>query len=142
MRFVIQRVTHASVTVENEVIGSIGKGFLVLNEEMEAEAETIRSLYQEEDSRVGIIQEWLDNTREERVCVPMIHTEALEDYGKPTKRISNELHEIMRRQISGWVLHPNKNGLARCGKYGKQACYVRDGTDKLAPPATEPVELL
>lgn len=30
MRFVIQRVTHASVTVENEVIGSIGKGFLVL----------------------------------------------------------------------------------------------------------------
>lgn len=119
-----------------------GKGYLVLTEEMETEAETIRSLYQEEDARVGIIQEWLDNTREERVCVPMIHTEALEDYGKPTKRISNELHEIMRRQISGWVLHSNKNGLARCGKYGKQVCYVRDGTDKLAPPATEPVELL
>ena len=30
MRFVIQRVTHASVTVENEVIGAIDKGFLVL----------------------------------------------------------------------------------------------------------------
>jgi D-tyrosyl-tRNA(Tyr) deacylase len=30
MRFVIQRVTKASVTVENEVVGKIEKGFLVL----------------------------------------------------------------------------------------------------------------
>lgn len=30
MRFVIQRVKHASVTVENAMIGEIGQGFLVL----------------------------------------------------------------------------------------------------------------
>ena len=30
MRCVIQRVTQASVTVDGEVIGSIGKGFMVL----------------------------------------------------------------------------------------------------------------
>ncbi len=30
MRFVVQRVAHASVTVDGEVLGKIGKGFMVL----------------------------------------------------------------------------------------------------------------
>ena len=30
MNLVIQRVTHASVTVDNNVIGKIGKGYMVL----------------------------------------------------------------------------------------------------------------
>jgi D-tyrosyl-tRNA(Tyr) deacylase len=30
MKFVIQRVRHASVTVDNEVIGKIGRGYMVL----------------------------------------------------------------------------------------------------------------
>ena len=43
MKLVIQRVTHASVTVENEVVGKIEKGFLVLlgigPEDTESEAD-------------------------------------------------------------------------------------------------------
>lgn len=30
MKFVIQRVTHASVTVDDEIIGKIGRGYMVL----------------------------------------------------------------------------------------------------------------
>ena len=30
MKFVIQRVSHASVTVDNNMIGKINRGFLVL----------------------------------------------------------------------------------------------------------------
>lgn len=41
MKFVIQRVKHASVTVENQVIGKIGKGFMVLIGICETDDETV-----------------------------------------------------------------------------------------------------
>lgn len=66
----------------------------------------------------------------------------MEEFGKTSRKISNENHEIMRRQIKEWVMHPNENGKARCGKYGKQVCYVRDCLDKLAQPSTDVIELL
>ena len=41
MKFVIQRVKHASVTVDNQVIGKIGEGFMVLIGICEEDNETI-----------------------------------------------------------------------------------------------------
>lgn len=41
MRFVIQRVQHASVTVENEVIGKIGRGYMVLIGVCDADDEAV-----------------------------------------------------------------------------------------------------
>lgn len=41
MRFVIQRVTHANVTVEDQVVGSIGKGFMVLIGVCDSDTEAI-----------------------------------------------------------------------------------------------------
>lgn len=41
MRFVIQRVTHASVKVEDQVVGSIGKGFMVLIGVCDSDTEVI-----------------------------------------------------------------------------------------------------
>ena len=41
MRFVIQRVKHASVEVEGEIIGKIGQGFLVLIGVSEEDTETV-----------------------------------------------------------------------------------------------------
>lgn len=40
MRCVVQRVTHASVTVEGETVGAIGPGFMVLVGVQEGDAET------------------------------------------------------------------------------------------------------
>ncbi len=115
---------------------------LTLDREMELEAEDRREGYQEEDSREGIIQEWLDTCGKDLVCVPMLYEQALGEQGKPTRRTSNELHEIMRskKAIHGWSLHPNKHGKARCGNYGYQICYVRDAEPD--PIDEKPVELL
>ncbi len=41
MKFVIQRVKHASVTVEGEVVGKIGRGYLVLIGVCDADDEAI-----------------------------------------------------------------------------------------------------
>jgi len=41
MRFVIQRVKHASVTVDGEVIGKIGRGYLVLIGVCDADDEAV-----------------------------------------------------------------------------------------------------
>ena len=41
MRFVIQRVKHASVTVGGEVVGKIGRGYMVLIGACDADDETI-----------------------------------------------------------------------------------------------------
>ena len=41
MKFVIQRVAHASVTVEEKVLGKIGNGFMVLIGVSETDNETI-----------------------------------------------------------------------------------------------------
>ncbi|MCM1027493.1 MAG: D-aminoacyl-tRNA deacylase [Roseburia sp.] len=41
MRFLIQRVNHASVAVEGEIIGEIGKGFLVLIGVSDTDNETV-----------------------------------------------------------------------------------------------------
>jgi predicted P-loop ATPase len=83
--------------------------------------------YMEEDSREGIIGAYLANTTAERVCIPMISYEALGGSKTPTKRETNELHELMRC-IPGWVLYDKNGGRARCGEYGTQTCYVRKGT--------------
>ncbi|MCR4745952.1 MAG: D-aminoacyl-tRNA deacylase, partial [Lachnospiraceae bacterium] len=41
MKFLVQRVSEASVTVENELVGKIGKGFLVLIGIEDADTEEI-----------------------------------------------------------------------------------------------------
>jgi D-tyrosyl-tRNA(Tyr) deacylase len=41
MRFVIQRVQHASVSVDNEVIGKIGRGYMVLVGVSDADDEAV-----------------------------------------------------------------------------------------------------
>lgn len=110
---------------------------LVLDSRLEEYAMGQQGRYLEDDPRVGIIQEYLDNRLEAyrqqhmdpdlsqvRVCAQEILDDALPDkYTKTGLRfLINEIHSIMRNQVTGWVAHPK--GKARCGKHGVQRCYI------------------
>lgn len=80
--------------------------------------------YLEESPNIGIIQEWLDtNTDISRVCAIQLWREALghETYQAPTRKDINEIHDIMRNNIEGWV----SVGQQRVIEYGRQRCYDR-----------------
>ena len=54
MKAVIQRVTHASVTVDNKIIGEIGQGFLVLLGVVEGDGEEEMKLLAKKVSEIRI----------------------------------------------------------------------------------------
>ena len=101
---------------------------LVLPEDLLDTAKERQEEFMEEDVRVGIIQEWLDKTPDDRICVAMVYEKALGNDKKPSRHESNEIHSIMVNSIKGWKRLENKNnGRAKCGNYGAQICYERCG---------------
>ena len=98
-----------------------GKPELVLSAGVQKKALEEQQEYLEEDSRIGVIQEWLKNTKENRVCVQMIWSECLGCYEFPNKQQSNQLHEILS-QMPNWEKEKKRQ---RCGKYGVAVCYSR-----------------
>ena len=83
--------------------------------------------YLEEDPYIGMIQEYLDTHDVNRVCVIMLWREALgHEYDDPARKTVNELHDIMRNNVTGWKYV----GQQRIEKYGRQRCYDRTMTDE------------
>lgn len=102
---------------------------LVLPTDLQEYVEEQQAGYMEEDVRVGLVQEWLDQTSKDKVCVAMIYEHALGNKDKkPSRFESTELHSIMLNCIKGWQKVKNNNGgRTRCGEYGTQICYERTG---------------
>lgn len=68
-----------------------------------------------------IISNWLDNTQESIVCIPMILESALDIAVKGSRKLSNEMCFAMRNLIPGW----EEIGVTRTIKYGNQLCFKR-----------------
>lgn len=104
------------------------KPSLTLSKDMQLVAEQMQDEFSEEDYRVGVIQNWLDNTQSSKVCVPMLIEYALNaDLERTTKSQKKEITEIMENEITGWVrAKTNDKGRINFTKYGKQLAYVRN----------------
>lgn len=104
------------------------KPILKLPRDIELQAEALQNQFSEEDYRVGIIQNWLDNTNVDKICVAQIIEYALEtDLERMPKHCKREVQEILENEIQGWHRVQNNNmGRMRFTKYGLQIAFMRD----------------
>ena len=107
---------------------SNGQPLLTLTDEISEEAAKMQEQFLEEDYRIGVIQNWLDNTDATMVCVPQVIEYALNsDIERMPKQHRREVQEILENEIAGWHRVQNKNkGRSRFNKYGQQIAFIRD----------------
>ena len=95
---------------------------LKLSKAMEEYLKEIQKQFMPEDTKVGIIQAWLDDCTDEYVCSEMIYREALRhEYEEPKQWEIKEINSIMNTCIEGW----EKISSHRFGKYGLQRGWKR-----------------
>lgn len=91
----------------------------------------IQKEFMPEDTKVGLIQAWLDNYIEDYVCSLMIYREALHhEYDEPKQYEIREINDIMNNSIEGWKKAPQH----RFKEYGRQASWKREvGCNEFLP---------
>lgn len=77
-----------------------------------------------EDTDIGLIRAWLEDTDEYQVCSLMLYHEALNKEGEPKKYEIKEINRIMNESIKGWK-HSDKK-THRFNKYGTQKYWYRE----------------
>lgn len=106
---------------------------LVLDKKFDEELELLRRESTPEDTKVGVIQDWLDNTTERAVCTRMIYYECLnkdnDNAPEPTRWLIDEISDILNLKIKGWEKLKGKNGkdstMRLRSPYGTQRVWVR-----------------
>ncbi|MBO6308231.1 MAG: virulence-associated protein E [Oribacterium sp.] len=99
-----------------------GKIRLKLPREIEKNLIEYQRPFMQEDTWTGLIQEWLDHSSNDVVCIQQIYNEALKEMGKPRNSESREIGLIMNGTISGWTPYPNPRNIPG---YGKQRGWMR-----------------
>lgn len=95
---------------------------LKLSKEMEDYLKVLQKEFMPEDTKVGLIQAWLDATSEEYVCTRMIYKEALHhEYDEPKQWELREINDIMNNSIEGW----NVAKQHRFTEYGQQRSWKK-----------------
>jgi hypothetical protein len=75
-----------------------------------------------EDTKVGVIQAFLDDFDGDMVCSKLLHHEALGRFDEPKSWEIREINEIMNQSVTGWIPYPNPRSYK---KYGKQRGWMR-----------------
>lgn len=100
----------------------------ILSKDLDNYLKSLQSELMPEDTRIGVIQEWLDNYKGDRVCSLMLYREAFDNlYGQPDRKEIFAINRIMNHSIEGWeksTVYRFKNG------YGRQKSWRRKVNQK------------
>ncbi len=95
---------------------------LKLSKAMEEYLKELQKDFMPEDTMVGMIQAWLDDTSEEYVCTRTIYHEALRhEFEEPKTWELRDIGDILNNSIVGWAVGPQH----RFKKYGQQRSWKR-----------------
>lgn len=93
---------------------------LIMPRDLDEEVLEMQKRFQEDDPQAGIIEEYLENNTDRRICVLELWEKALKNNSKPQKYESNYLHQLMKQNFPEWKRLKRRQ---KCGEYGVQICY-------------------
>lgn len=99
---------------------------LKLSREMNDHLVQLQKQFMPEDTKVGVIQAFLDDFDGDMVCSKLLHHEALGRFDEPKSWEIREINEIMNQSVMGWIPYPNPRSYK---KYGKQRGWMRGNKD-------------
>ena len=100
---------------------SNGNFKLAFSKETETQLDKLRQEFMADDTEAGMIQAWLDEHEDRKVCSLMLFKEALDNpYVKPKKAETDRICEIMNTSIVGW----KQGTMTRFKDYGTQRSWV------------------
>ena len=80
-----------------------GKVQLKLSKEMNEQLVLLQKQFMPEDTKVGVIQAFLDDFNGDMVCSKLLHHEALGRFDEPKSWEIREINEIMNQSVTGWI---------------------------------------
>ena len=96
---------------------------LSLSKEMNRELRDLQKQFMPEDTKVGMIQGFLDGFSGTQVCSKQLYAEALNHpYDEPKQWEIREINDIMNNSIDDWTPFSNPRAF---GKYGRQKGWER-----------------
>lgn len=101
---------------------------LVMPFDLAEEVAEMQRRFQEDNPQIGMIEEYLENHKDNRVCALELWENALKNTGKPQRYEINQIHVLMDQNFPEWERLKKKQ---RCGDYGIQSCYERKNMDEI-----------
>lgn len=108
---------------------------LTLSKQMNKELRELQKQFMPEDTKVGVIQAFLDDFDGDMVCSKLLHHEALGRFDEPKSWEIREINEIMNQSVTGWIPYPNPRSYK---KYGKQRGWMRG--NEVSETGTSPLD--